>query len=53
MLAHGIEGEHKNGWDISLVTDGDVNSSGLHISFLCYCSQAKEAPTTSGLSWSN
>lgn len=34
MLAHGIEGEHKNGWDISLVTDGDVNSSGLHISLL-------------------
>lgn len=34
MLAHGIEREHKNGWDISLVMDGDVNIFGLHISFL-------------------
>lgn len=34
MLAHGIEREHKNGWDIASVTDADVNIFGLHISFL-------------------
>lgn len=43
MLACRIEREHKTGWDISSVMDGDVNSFGLKINFplLLYSSQGR------------